>query len=40
MQSQYLIRREVPQVPPYEAGPMAQGLGEALARFLFPLLVE
>ena len=40
MQSQYLIQREVPQVPPYEAGPMAQGLGEALARFLFPLLVE
>src|SRR2546421_11290649 len=40
MQSQYLIRREASQVPPYEAGPMAQGLGEALARFLFPLLVE
>ena len=40
MQNQYLIRREVPQVPPYEAAPMAQGLGEALARFVFPLLIE
>ncbi len=40
MQNQYLIRRAAPQVPPYEAAPMAQGLAEALARFLFPLLVE
>jgi hypothetical protein len=40
MQNQYLIRREASQVPPYEAPAMAQGLGEALARFLFPLLVE
>ena len=40
MPNQYLIRREVPQVPSYEATQMAQGLGEAVARFLFPLLVE
>ncbi len=40
MPNQYLIRREASQVPPYEAGQMAQGLAEALARFLFPLLVE
>ena len=40
MQDQYLIRREAPQVPPYEAMQMAQGLAEALARFLFPLLIE
>ena len=40
MQSQYLIGREAPQVPPYEAVAMAQGLAEAVARFLFPLLVQ
>src|SRR3989442_2523766 len=40
MQNQYLIRREASQVPPYEATAMAQGLGEALAHFLFPLLVK
>jgi hypothetical protein len=40
MPNQYVIAREAPQVPPYEARQMAQGLGEALARFLFPLLVE
>ena len=40
MQNQYLIRREASQVPPYEATAMAQGLGEALAHFLFPLLVQ
>ncbi|SRR6266536_2741550 len=40
MPNQYLIQREAPQVPPDEATQMAQGLGEALARFLFPFLVE
>src|SRR5947209_1777620 len=40
MPNQYLIRREAPQVPSYEATQIAQGVGEALARFLFPLLVE
>ena len=40
MPNQYLIPREAPQVPPYEAGQIGQGLGEALGRFLFPLLVE
>ena len=40
MPNQYVIAREAPQVPPYEARQMAQGLAEALARFLFPLLVE
>ena len=40
MQNQYLIRREASQVPPYEATAMAQGLGEELAHFLFPLLVQ
>jgi hypothetical protein len=39
MQTQYLIPPEVPQVPPYEAQQMAQGLAGDLARFLFPLLV-
>lgn len=40
MPTQYLIRREAPQVPPYEAATLGQGLGEHLARFLFPLLVQ
>ena len=40
MPNQYLIWREAPQVPSYEATQIAQGVGEALARFLFPLLVE
>ena len=40
MQNQYLIGREAPQVPPYDAAQVGQGLGEALAHFLFPLLVE
>ena len=40
MPNQYLIRREAPQVPPYDAAQMGQGLAEALARFVFPLLVE
>ncbi|MEO8954124.1 MAG: hypothetical protein ABI396_14730 [Ktedonobacteraceae bacterium] len=40
MQNQYLIRQERPQVPPYDAADMAQGLTEALARFLWPFLVE
>jgi hypothetical protein len=40
MQTQYLIRDEAPQVPPYEAAGMAQGLSGQLAHFLFPLLVE
>ena len=39
MSNQYLIRQERPQVPPYEAAQMAQGLTEALAQFLWPLLV-
>jgi hypothetical protein len=39
MQTQYLIEPEVPQVPPYEAQQMAQGLAEQLAVFLFPVLV-
>lgn len=40
MHTQYLIRREAPQVLPYDAAQMGQGLAEALASFLFPLLVE
>jgi hypothetical protein len=40
MQTQYLIRQEAPQVPPYDAASMAQGLSAQLAHFLFPLLVE
>src|SRR2546423_11166576 len=40
MQTQYLIRPEAPQVPPYDAAGMAQGLSAQLAHFLFPLLVE
>jgi hypothetical protein len=40
MQTQYVIRSEAPQVPPYEAAGMAQGLSAQLAHFLFPLLVE
>ena len=39
MQTQYLIEPEAPQVPPYNAEQMAQGLAEQLAVFLFPLLV-
>ena len=38
--SKYLIRQEPPQVPPYDAGGMAQSLCAHLAHFLFPLLVE
>jgi hypothetical protein len=40
MQTQYLIRQEAPQVPPYDTACMAQGLSAQLAHFLFPLLVE
>jgi len=40
MQEKYLICQEAPQVPPYDAGQMAQGLGAQLASFLFPLLVS
>src|SRR5258707_5154674 len=40
MQTQYVIRDEAPQVPPYEAADMAQGMSAQLAHFLFPLLVE
>src|SRR5579859_189807 len=40
MSTQYLIRAERPQVPPYDAAEMAQGLTEQLARFLYPLLVS
>ncbi len=39
MQEQYLIRQEVPQVPPYDAAAMAEGLGRQLVQFLFPLLL-
>ena len=38
--TQYLLRRVAQQVPPYDAAQMGQGLAEALARFLFPLLVQ
>jgi len=37
--SKYLIRQEKPQIPPYDATCMAQGLLTQLAQFLFPLLV-
>ncbi len=40
MQTQYLIRQEAPQVPPYDAASMAQGLSAQLAHLLFPRLVE
>ena len=40
MSSQYLTRMEEPQVPPYPATDMAQGLYAGLARFLAPLLIE
>jgi len=40
MQTQYLIRSEAPQVPPYDAAQMAQGMGAQLAHFLLPLLVQ
>jgi hypothetical protein len=40
MPTQYLIAPEVPQVPPYEAQQMAQGLAGDLAVFLFRLLVR
>jgi hypothetical protein len=39
MQTQYLISPAAPQVPPYAAEQLAQGLAEQLALFLFPLLV-
>ena len=38
MSSQYLIGEETPQVPPYDAAGISQGLFMALAAFLFPLL--
>lgn len=40
MSSQYLIARRRLQAPPYEAADVAQGLGRALAVYLFPLLVS
>ena len=40
MPHQYLIRSEAPQVAPYEAAQMAQGMGAQLAHFLLPLLVQ
>ena len=40
MQTQYLIRSQAPQVPPYDAAQMAQGMGAQLAHFLLPLLVQ
>src|SRR5258706_8624064 len=33
MQTQYLIRQEAPQVPPYDAASMAQGLSAQLAQW-------
>ena len=36
MQTQYLTEPEAPQVPPYDAEQMSQGLAEQLAVFLFP----
>jgi len=39
MQTPYLTEPEAPQVPPYDAEQMAQGLAEQLAVFLFPVLV-
>src|SRR2546430_16905793 len=39
MQTQYLTEPEAPQVPPYDAEQMSQGLAEQLALFLCPLLV-
>src|SRR5258708_27186272 len=38
-ESQFPRPAEVPEVPPYEAQQMAQGLAGDLALFLFPLLV-
>ena len=40
MSTLYLTRVEVPQVPPYHAADMAQGMYTALAQFLAPLLIE
>jgi len=40
MSTQYLTQLEEPQVPPYPAPDMAQGLYGALACFLAPLLIE
>ncbi|GAC1400263.1 MAG: hypothetical protein NVSMB49_12100 [Ktedonobacteraceae bacterium] len=36
----YLVHHVPPQVPPYEAAGMSQGLTTQVAQFLFPLLVE
>src|SRR5713226_8833293 len=36
----YLIPSQAPQVPPYEAPLIAQGLTAELGKFLLPLLVE
>jgi hypothetical protein len=38
MSSQYVIREERPQAPPYDAAAMSQGLLMSLATFLYPLL--
>ncbi len=40
MSTQYLTCLEEPQIPPYKAAEMAQGLYAALAGFLAPLLIE
>ena len=40
MSTQYLTHVEEPQIPPYNAAEMAQGLYAALAGFLAPLLIE
>lgn len=39
MSSQYVMRQERPQAPPYETAAIAQALGRELALYLFPLLV-
>lgn len=40
MSTQYLTQVEEPQIPPYPAAEMAQGLYATLAGFLAPLLIE
>jgi hypothetical protein len=40
MPTQYLIREEQPQIFPYDAEMMAQGLTRHLAHYLYPLLVQ
>lgn len=40
MQNQYPIAFDEEQAPPYQAADVAQGVGLALATFLYPLLLE